>query len=272
MEIKWIKMSTDLFNNRKIKQIERMQDGDAIIVIWLKLLVLAAEINDGGDVYFLKSVPFSEESLAVEFGRSVEIIALALRTFEAYGMIEIKDHAITIINWEKYQSVDKMEELREYNRLAQQRSREKKRAQMESQICQYCGGKATGYDHIIPRSKGGSDDDWNKVPCCPRCNSSKGTMSLERFLNGNRSFVDVDIVTQNSKLLKFVYYDGTRFHSVNDSQIDSQAKCQPRIDKKRIDKNRLDKKGDMGETISKALLKTWQSNLDAEEANKEIRQ
>ena len=112
MEIKWIKMSTDLFNNRKIKQIERMQDGDAIIVIWLKLLVLAAEINDGGDVYFLKSVPFSEESLAVEFGRSVEIIALALRTFEAYGMIEIKDHAITIINWEKYQSVDKMEELR----------------------------------------------------------------------------------------------------------------------------------------------------------------
>ena len=191
MEIKWIKMSTDLFNNRKIKQIERMQDGDAIIVIWLKLLVLAAEINDGGDVYFLKSVPFSEESLAVEFGRSVEIIALALRTFEAYGMIEIKDHAITIINWEKYQSVDKMEELREYNRLAQQRSREKK------------------------------------------------------------------------KLMS---------NNVNDSQIDSQAKCQPRIDKNRLDKNRLDKKGDMGETISKALLKTWQSNLDAEEANKEIRQ
>ena len=191
MEIKWIKMSTDLFNNRKIKQIERMQDGDAIIVIWLKHLVLAAEINDGGDVYFLKSVPFSEESLAVEFGRSVEIIALALRTFEAYGMIEIKDHAITIINWEKYQSVDKMEELREYNRLAQQRSREKK------------------------------------------------------------------------KLMS---------NNVNDSQIDGSMKSQPRLDKKRIDKNRLDKKGDMGETISKALLKTWQSNLDAEEANKEIRQ
>lgn len=191
MEIKWIKMSTDLFNNRKIKQIERMQDGDAIIVIWLKLLVLAAEINDGGDVYFLKSVPFSEESLAVEFGRSVEIIALALRTFEAYGMIEIKDHAITIINWEKYQSVDKMEELREYNRLAQQRSREKK------------------------------------------------------------------------KLMS---------NNVNDSQIDESMKSQPRLDKKRIDKNRLDKKGDMGETITQSLLKTWQSNLDAEEANKEIRQ
>ena len=44
-------------------------------------------------------------------------------------------------------------------------------------------------------------------------------------------------------------------------------------DKNRLDKNRLDKKGDSkGDVISKALLKTWQSNLDAEEANKEIRQ
>ena len=133
MEIKWIKMSTDLFNNRKIKQIERMQDGDAIIVIWLKLLVLAAEINDGGDVYFLKSVPFSEESLAVEFGRSVEIIALALRTFEAYGMIEIKDHAITIINWERYQNIEGMEKAKEQNRKRQQawrdRQKEKKVAE-----------------------------------------------------------------------------------------------------------------------------------------------
>ena len=186
MEIKWIKMSTDLFNNRKIKQIEKMQDGDAIIVIWLKLLVLAAEINDGGDVYFLKSVPFSEESLAVEFGRSVEIIALALRTFEAYGMIEIKDHAITIINWERYQNLEGMEKAKEQNRKRQQAWRDRQKEKKAAE---------------------------------------ESTVTLRNAL-----------------------------------------------DKNRLDKNRLDKKGDMGETISKALLKTWQSNLDAEEANKEIRQ
>lgn len=190
-EIKWIKLSTDLFNNRKIKQIENMQDGDAIIVIWLKLLVLAAEINDGGDVYFTKSVPFTEEGLAVEFGRSVEVIALALRTFEAYDMIEIRDHAITIINWEKYQSVDKMEELREYNRLAQQKSREKKK-QMSN--------------------------------------------------------------------------------NVNDSQIDESMRSQPRIDKIRIDKNREDISSLSPAQMKKALMRKWQTNLDGDEANKEIRQ
>ena len=189
MEIKWIKMSTDLFNNRKIKQIERMQDGDAIIVIWLKLLVLAAEINAGGDVYFLKSVPFSEESLAIEFGRSVEIIALALRTFEAYGMIEIKDHAITIINWEKYQNLEGMEKAKEQNRKRQQAWRDRQKEK-----------KAT----------------------------EESTVTLHNALDKNR------------------------------------------LDK---NKNRLDKKGDYkGETITQSLLKTWQSNLDAEEANKEIRQ
>ena len=54
-------------------------------------------------------------------------IQLALKTFSAFGMIEIVDDFIRIPNWEKYQSVDKLKELREYNRLAQQKSRERKR-------------------------------------------------------------------------------------------------------------------------------------------------
>ena len=42
-------------------------------------------------------------------------------------MITIIDDLIKVTNWERYQSVDKMTEIREYNRLAQQRSREKRR-------------------------------------------------------------------------------------------------------------------------------------------------
>ena len=272
MEIKWIKMSTDLFNNRKIKQIERMQDGDAIIVIWLKLLVLAAEINDGGDVYFLKSVPFSEESLAVEFGRSVEIIALALRTFEAYGMIEIKDHAITIINWEKYQNIEGMEKVREQNRLRQQKKRGMDKAKIDGKmICAYCGEKGDTVDHIIPKSKGGSDDPENLVCSCTMCNLQKTNNDLLKFLNDQLILgrkVDIDSVTSNPKLNRYVAYDESLGKFVPLSRV-SHALDKNRLDK---NKNRLDKKGDMGETISKALLKTWQSNLDAEEANKEIRQ
>lgn len=270
-EVKWIKLSTDLFNNRKIRQIERMEDGDAIIVIWLKLLILAGEINDGGEIYFTKEVPFTEESLSIQFDRPRELIALALRTFQAFGMIDVTEDSMSIMNWGKYQNVDRMEEIREYNRQAKQRSREKQRATMESPYCQYCGQSATGYDHIVPKSKGGLDIDSNKVPCCPRCNKVKKDMPLVNFLNGNLGIIDIDTVTNNDKLAKFVRFNGNRFVDVNDSQIDSQGKSQHRIDKKRIDKNREDIIHTSPQTIQDLLLNKWQTNIDGNEANKEIR-
>lgn len=125
MEVTWIKLSTALFNNRKIRQIERMTDGDSIIVIWLKLLVLAGELNDGGEIYLKKGLPFTEESLALQVDRPREVVALALRTFEAYGMIEIREKCIFITNWEKYQNIEGMERIREQNRIRKQKQREK---------------------------------------------------------------------------------------------------------------------------------------------------
>ncbi|MBW4424689.1 MAG: HNH endonuclease [Nostoc desertorum CM1-VF14] len=41
--------------------------------------------------------------------------------------------------------------------------------------CQYCGsGKHLTLDHLIPRSRGGSDTWENVVTACERCNSCKG--------------------------------------------------------------------------------------------------
>ena len=180
MDVKWIKVSTDIFNNRKIRQIENMKDGDAILVIWIKLLILAGELNEGGVVYFTQDKPFTEETLAIQFNRPREMVALALRTFEAYGMVEYVDGFLLITNWEKYQSTDRLAEIREYNRQAKQRERERKK-------------------------------------------------------------------------------------DVNDNVNDKSMTSQHRIDKKRIEKNRKDN------ALTQTLLKKWQTNVDAEEANKEIR-
>lgn len=51
--------------------------------------------------------------------------------------------------------------------------------------CWYCGDgfshvKRT-LDHVVPRSKGGSNDLSNLVFACQRCNSDKGSMSLEIY-------------------------------------------------------------------------------------------
>lgn len=50
-------------------------------------------------------------------------------------------------------------------------------------FCHYCGDrKFQTFDHVIPRSKGGSHESKNLVPCCRSCNSSKGTKSYDDFL------------------------------------------------------------------------------------------
>ncbi|MEO0075786.1 MAG: HNH endonuclease [candidate division WOR-3 bacterium] len=52
----------------------------------------------------------------------------------------------------------------------------------DNHTCQYCG-KSTGpmtTDHIIPKSKGGSDSWENLVCACAECNSKKGINSYSR--------------------------------------------------------------------------------------------
>ena len=129
-EVSWIKIQTDLFENRKIRQIMTLPEGDSIVLIWVRLLTIAGEINDGGAIYLTKRITYSPETLAAVFGKSEELIADALSIFADYNMIEIdEDGMIFITNWEKYQNIEKMEQLREQNRVRQARHREKIREQ-----------------------------------------------------------------------------------------------------------------------------------------------
>ena len=122
-DIKWIKIATEIFDNRKIRLIESMPEGDSIIVIWFKLLCLAGNVNDNGMVYFTQEIPYTDQMLATQFNRPLATVQLALQTFERFGMVEVVDDILKISNWAKYQNLDKMNEIREYNRLAQQKHR-----------------------------------------------------------------------------------------------------------------------------------------------------
>lgn len=157
MEIKWIRIATAIFDNRKIKQIETLPRGDGIIVIWFKLLCLAGNINDNGMLYFTDKIPYSDQMLSTEFGRSLALIQLAMKTFREFGMVEIIDGIYRVKNWEKYQSVDKLSEIREYNRIAKKKSREKQQSQINvndmSMTCQPCQDTDIDIDIDIEKDK-----------------------------------------------------------------------------------------------------------------------
>lgn len=127
MEVKWIKLAADIFENRKIRQIEALPEGDTIIVIWVKLLCLAGNINDDGLVYFTPEIPYTEEMMATQFCRPLQTVRMALQVFEQFGMIQIEDDLLKISNWSKYQDTDKLATIREQTRARVAKYRERKR-------------------------------------------------------------------------------------------------------------------------------------------------
>lgn len=211
-DVKWIKLSTDIFDNRKIKQIESMPEGDALVVIWLKLLILAGVINEGGCVYFTKDIPYTEELLATQFNRPINTIRLALQTFQQFGMIEIINDIIMVSNWEKYQNIEGMDRIREQTRLrvAKHRAKQKNNLLKGATICAYCGGEGETIDHVIPKTKGGLDIPENTVPCCLSCNLEKTNRDVEVFLNDRLLMgepVNVDAIVNNNVLKNYVSFD-----------------------------------------------------------------
>ena len=135
-DVKWIKVSTDMFDgSRKIKQIEMMPEGDTILVIWLKLLLLAGNVNDGGAIYLTPEIPYTEEMLANELRRPLNTVRMALSIFERFGMIEIVDDILHLSAWEKYQNTDRLAEIREQTRARVAKCREKKRLTAGNATC-----------------------------------------------------------------------------------------------------------------------------------------
>lgn len=119
-DIKWIKLSVDMFDDEKIKLIRSMPEGNSIIVIWIQLLSLAGKTNDIGMIYISRHMAYSEEMLATIFEHPVNVIRLALSTLQSFGLIEVNpEGVINISNWEKHQSTDKMERMKEQNKIRQ---------------------------------------------------------------------------------------------------------------------------------------------------------
>ena len=126
-DVKWIKITTDIFDDEKILLIESMPDADAIIVIWFKLLCFAGKQNNSGVFLMNDSIPYTDEMFATVFRRKVTTVKMALEVFERFGMITRLDDVVTIPKWGKHQSLDQLEAKREYMReyMAEYRQKQK---------------------------------------------------------------------------------------------------------------------------------------------------
>lgn len=134
-DVKWIKITTDLFDDEKIKIIDTLPARDEIIVIWFKLLALSGKVNQNGLLLMNNKIAYTQEMLSAIFNRDLNIIKLALGTFERFGMIEIEENEIiSITNWEKHQNIDGLDKIREKNALRQRKHRQKQLLLSDSNV------------------------------------------------------------------------------------------------------------------------------------------
>lgn len=137
-EIKWVKLTTDMFDNRKIKQIRHLPEGNNIVLIWVMLLTIAGRCNSGGMIFLTENIPYTIESLAIELDFDQTVVKLALDVLQKFGMIVCDQNAFLICGWEEHQNIEGMERIREQNRLRKQaqRAREKNLLPQKTDVSQ----------------------------------------------------------------------------------------------------------------------------------------
>ena len=125
-EVKWVKITTDMFDNRKIKHLRRLDNGDNLALIWVMLLTIAGRSNADGCLYLTEGMPYDAAMLSDELGFDEQTIDFALKTMVQLRMIIKEKGVFRIAGWEEYQNVEGMEKIKEQNRVRKQRQRVKK--------------------------------------------------------------------------------------------------------------------------------------------------
>jgi len=131
-EVKWISITTDIFNDEKMCAIESLPDGLNIELVWFKLLCLAGTCNENGFLMISRDIPYTDEMMAKNFRMELGIIQRALETFQKMNMIEVVDNIYMVSNWLKYQNGNELEKIKELNRNRQRRFKERQKLSIEN--------------------------------------------------------------------------------------------------------------------------------------------
>ena len=126
-DVKWIKLTVDMFDNKKIKHIRKLPEGNNIVLIWVMLLTMAGRCNSNGFIFLTENIPYTNKMLADELGFDENVIQIALNALEKLDMIFRNGDSLSIPGWEEHQNIEGLEKIREQTRtrVAEYRKRQR---------------------------------------------------------------------------------------------------------------------------------------------------
>ena len=118
----WLKLHEDFFSSMRIKMLEKMENGDTLIVIYLKMQLKS--LKTGGYLYFCGYMDSIAEELAFEFDRKVEDVQKLLDFLKKYELLEVgedeKEICLTYVQKLIHSETADAERMRNYRKSKEQ--------------------------------------------------------------------------------------------------------------------------------------------------------
>ena len=163
-KVSWIRLEIDMFDNKKIRHIRKLPEGNNIVLIWMMLLTMAGRCNSNGIIFLTENIPYTNKMLADELDFDESVIELALTILEKFGMITRDGTLLSIPGWEEHQNIDGLEKIREQTRkrVAEHRKRQKELSE-EERMPEITEQISCEKDLVKPGDVQKVVDEWNKL-------------------------------------------------------------------------------------------------------------
>ena len=112
-ERRYVKFKLDIYDDTKTKIIDQKPERDFIHYFFARSIILAGKTDKEGDLYMAEDIPYTIDTLAIEFNRGEEQIKLALDVFMELEMLELTDGSVyRVKNFAKHQNIKVKEKIR----------------------------------------------------------------------------------------------------------------------------------------------------------------
>ena len=159
-KVSWIRVEIDMFDNKKIRHIRKLPEGNNIVLIWVMLLTMAGRCNANGYIFITENILYNSKRLADELDFDENVIELALGVLEKFGMITRDEDKLLIPGWEEHQNIDGLEKIREQTRKRVAEHRKRQKELSEEEIPEQISCEK---DLVKPGDVQKVVDEWNKL-------------------------------------------------------------------------------------------------------------
>ena len=92
----WLKLKEDFFDEKLVRLLRKLPDGDAVAIVYLKLLLKTLKTN--GQILLDGLLPEQNEEIALWLDEDINVVKLTIEALKKYRVVEIVDSETLYVN------------------------------------------------------------------------------------------------------------------------------------------------------------------------------